>query len=165
VGITKEVSMTWQQVIQDQSLQNLPYKIELNEQGKIVMSPATNIHGILQMHIGSLLMQLLGGTSIAECSIQTSKNVKVADVAWMSAEFSKTHKHQTPFLVAPEICVEIFSPSNSQEEMLEKRELYFERGAKEVWVCDLKGNIQFYNPDGRLENSQMVEGFPHKLEI
>jgi Uma2 family endonuclease len=157
--------MTWQEVITDQSLQNLPYKIELNEQGKILMSPATNIHGILQMHIGSLLMQLLGGSSIAECSIQTSKNVKVANVAWMSAEFVKRYKNQTPFEVAPEICVEIISPSNSQEEMLEKRQLYFEKGAKEVWICDLKGNIHFYNPDGQLENSKMVEGFPHKLEI
>ena len=158
--------MTWQDVISDQSLQNLPYKIELNERGKIVMSPATNMHGILQMLIGATLMQLRNnGSSISECSIQTSQNVKVADVAWMSNQFYKLHKHQTPFLEAPEICVEIVSPSNTQEEMLEKQQLYFERGASEVWFCTLKGQMQFFDKDGKLEYSALVKNFPQKLEI
>ncbi len=34
--------MTWQEVIQHPSLQDLPFKIELNAQGVIEMSPATN---------------------------------------------------------------------------------------------------------------------------
>ncbi len=157
--------MTWQEVINDHTLQNLPYKIELNEQGKIVMSPATNMHGILQMMIGSLLMQLLKtGSSISECSIQTRKNVKVADVAWMSAEFYKAYKRQTPFPVAPEICVEITSPSNTQEEMLEKLDLYLERGAREVWFCNLQGTMTFYNKNGTLERSELVSEFPLSIE-
>mgnify|MGYP001313879954 CR=1 FL=1 len=42
----------------------------------------------------------------------------------------------TPDLAAPEICLEILSPSNSIVEMEMKRALYFEAGAREVWECD-----------------------------
>ena len=34
--------MQWQEVIAHPSLQDLPFKIELNEYGKIEMSPASN---------------------------------------------------------------------------------------------------------------------------
>ena len=40
--------MNWQEICDDPQLRDLPYKIELNEWGKIVMSPASNFHGILQ---------------------------------------------------------------------------------------------------------------------
>lgn len=34
--------MKWQEVCEDKALQDLPYKIELNRWGQIVMSPAKN---------------------------------------------------------------------------------------------------------------------------
>jgi len=40
--------MNWQEVCDEPTLRDLLYKIELNEWGQIVMSPATNRHGILQ---------------------------------------------------------------------------------------------------------------------
>jgi len=43
--------MQWSDVLNDKSLSNLPYKIELNEYGQIVMSPASNQHGFLQVEI------------------------------------------------------------------------------------------------------------------
>ena len=44
---------------------------------------------------------------------------------------------------APEICVEILSPSNTQPEINEKRALYFDAGATEVWICNLNGSMSF----------------------
>jgi len=41
----------WQQVIDSPFLQDLPFKIELNKWGKILMSPASNNHGIRQYEI------------------------------------------------------------------------------------------------------------------
>ena len=40
----------------------------------------------------------------------------------------------TPYPKAPEICVEVTSPSNSKEEIEHKTELYLAKGALEVWV-------------------------------
>ena len=50
--------MRWSEVIADKSLQNLLYKIELNEYGKIEMSPATNRHSYYQSKIDRLLGEL-----------------------------------------------------------------------------------------------------------
>ena len=124
--------MQWSEVISDKSLQNLPYKIELNEYGKIIMSPVSNKHGFYQAEMSRLLHnQLTQGKTITECSIQTPKGVKVADVAWLSATFLHQNSlDETPFLAASEICVEIISPSNSESKMQEKFNFTFNKVLK-----------------------------------
>ncbi len=157
--------MQWEQICKDPILQNLPFKIETNEWGQIVMSPATNKHGYLQTMIGMLLYQLmLGGKVISECSIQTSKGVKVADVVWFSDKFAAKHGYKTPYSIAPEICVEIVSPSNSKKEMQEKMNLYFEEGAKEVWFCNEKGRVKFFDKKGSVTRSKFAPDFPSTIK-
>ena len=156
--------MKWSDVCQDKSLQDLPYKIELNEKGQLVMSPASNKHGSFQVKIALLMRKMLcGGDLIAECSIETIKGIKVADVAWTSDAFLTRHKYQTPYSVAPELCVEIVSLSNSRSEILEKVDLYLSKGANEVWVCDERGTLKFYSHSGRLPKSKMLRKFPGKI--
>ena len=128
--------MNWADICQDPLLKDLPYKIQTDRWGNIVMSPASNEHGIYQAKIIALMSKLIDiGTIIAECSVQTSQGVKVADAAWATDEFMRNNKGKNPFDEAPEICVEILSPSNTEMEMEDKKELYFARGAKEFWVC------------------------------
>ncbi len=137
--------MDWQEVIENPFLQNLPFKIELNKWGKILMSPASNNHGRWQFEVGTLIKQKKqSGTIITECSIKTLYGVKVANVAWLSDEFVEKYGFITPYDIAPEICVEIVSPSDSKEEMEEKIKLYLNQGAKEVWLCNQKGEISYY---------------------
>jgi len=156
--------MNWQQVCEEPSFQDLPFKIELNEYGQIVMSPASNEHGRYQMRIGALLTQKVSdGEVIAECSIETDKGVKVADIAWISSAFLSKHGYRTPYPCSPEICIEIASPSNSERELMDKMKLYFERGAKEVWICNSFGSLEFYGPQGALSSSTLVAGFPDEM--
>jgi Uma2 family endonuclease len=158
--------MTWTEIVNDPSLNNLQYKIETNERGQIVMSPATNKHSRFQSRIAKLLEDFMrGGEGIAECAIETSRGVRVPDVAWASREFLEAHANEDAYSLAPEICVEVISPSNTDEEMLEKRELYLARGAKEVWTCDLEGHINFYAYAGKLERSNMVPEFPFEIRL
>ncbi|MDM8567488.1 hypothetical protein QUF74_17800 [Candidatus Halobeggiatoa sp. HSG11] len=73
--------MQWAEVINNPILQDLPFKIELNKFGKLLMSPASNYHGRIQMKIGNKLSQQLPkGKVISECSIKTNDGVKVAGV-------------------------------------------------------------------------------------
>ncbi len=156
--------MTWSEVCADPSLQDLPYKIELNEFGDIVMSPASNEHAIRQVDIGSLLKLLVSdGKVLSECSIATPLGVKVADVAWISQNYIDQHKILTPLPVAPDICVEIASPSNSIPALNAKRELYFSCGAKEVWICDAQGKMRFFTPSQEIGQSSLVAGFPASI--
>nr|VFJ69066.1 MAG: Endonuclease, Uma2 family (restriction endonuclease fold) [Candidatus Kentron sp. FW] len=143
--------MQWSEVLADPSLQNLPYKIELSEQGKIEMSPASNRHGILQSRLVRLMAKFLPeGESITECAIQTTNGVRMADIAWGSkAFFQHRFLDSDPFEHAPDICAEIISPGNSAVEMEQKTAAYLEQGALEVWLVDLRGNCRFFNQAGK----------------
>jgi Uma2 family endonuclease len=156
--------MDWAAVIEDQSLQNLPYKIETNRFGQIVMSPASNRRGINQAKITTWLGTFgAPGAAITECSVQTDEGVKVADVAWASPEFIERNESYIAYPQAPEICVEIVSPSNSSIALTEKRALYFRYGAKEVWLCVLSGKMTFYDRDGVIPQSKRFPDFTEQL--
>jgi len=132
-------TMTWADVMANPHLKDLPFKIELNKWGRIEMSPASNEHGLLQYNIGKELDQRPGGSVLVECSIATSDGVRVADVAWVSDARLASFGGATPYPRAPEICVEVMSPSNTWGEMYTKAVLYLEAGAEEVWVVALDG--------------------------
>ena len=108
--------MRWQDVCENPQLQDLPFKMELNHWGQLVMSPAKNIHSVLQGRIQRKLFKRLGdrGEIIPECAIQISDNVKVADVAWLSPERYQQVKHEIAYSIAPGLCIEIISASNSK---------------------------------------------------
>ena len=157
--------MQWVEVLADPVLRDLPYKIELNEYGKIVMSPASNRHGAMQGELYAVLRERLRGRGrpIVECSIQTTKGVKVADVVWCSADFIRRYGFATPYPRAPEVCVEIVSPSNSRQELVEKIGLYLEAEAREVWIVFEDGQIEIYDAGGRRERSALLD--PIALEF
>jgi Uma2 family endonuclease len=152
--------MIWQEVIDCPYLQNLPFKIELNRYGQIVMSPASNKHARIQAEVvGAFLKKKSRGRVFTECSIETSDGVKVPDVAWASAAFVKRHGDTTPFLEAPEVCIEIISPSNTAVEISDKVDLYLARGAKEVWVIDEDQKITFHTHGREMQKSELFPTF------
>lgn len=156
--------MDWSTVITDPALAELPFKIELNQWGKIEMSPASNLHSLLQTTIAFLLKeQRPTGKALVECSIQTANNVKVADVVWCSDDFFARHGLTTPYPAAPEIVVEVVSPSNTLAELSAKKDLYFAQGAQEVWICEETGALRFYHPDGQHPDSASCPGFPRRI--
>jgi Uma2 family endonuclease len=158
--------MNWQEVCDHPSLKDLPFKIELDETGKIIMSPVKLYHSFFQGEIGFLLRTLLkDGKTLPECAIKTRKGTKVADVAWVSNQTWAKIKAEADASIAPEICIEVISSSNSKKEMLEKRRLYFEAGAKEVWQCNEQGEMQFFNAQQALSRSLLVPDFPEKVDI
>jgi Uma2 family endonuclease len=150
--------MLWSEVVENPILKNLPFKIELNKFGKLLMSPASNDHGRIQSRLAAkLLNKLPKGEVITECSIQTSDGVKVADVAWLSEAFVADFGFVTPYPKAPEICIEIVSPSNSKVEIQEKVDLYLAKGAQEVWVAYSLEDIHVYTCMGIIESSELLK--------
>jgi Uma2 family endonuclease len=153
--------MKWLDVCKDRNLQNLPYKIELNKAGKIIMSPTRNRHGYYASKIARLLSDLMSnGESFVELAVETKDSTKVADAAWASPRVFRIICDEISCSIAPEICVEVRSPFNLEAEMNEKRTLYLEAGAKEFWLCDESGNMTFFNATGRLKRSKLCPKFP-----
>lgn len=158
--------MNWQDLCAHPALQNLPFKLETNQWGQIVMSPASNRHSWQQSEIQMLLRRLgQDGYAVSECSIATPEGVKVADVAWASLAFLRQHGTANPYPQAPEIVVEVLSESNSRAEMEEKQRLYFACGAHEFWLCDREGRMTFCDQEGSIERSRLIADFPFVIRL
>jgi Uma2 family endonuclease len=154
----------WRELCADHRLATWPGKIETNAHGNILMSPPpSGIHSSRQGEITFLLRSHLGGHALPECPISTIDGVRAADVGWYSeARFCQV-QGQAAFETAPEICVEIVSPSNTSFELREKRQLYFEAGASEVWLCDEQGALRFFTSPTASEPataSRLCPAFP-----
>ncbi len=100
-----------------------------------------------------------------ETAVSTSDNVKVPDVIWATRDFFRQYDDAFELPIAPDICVEVLSPTNRSAEIDQKRQLYFESGAKEVWICGLLGEMTFYTPNGQVERSVMCPEFPVRVEL
>lgn len=159
--------MTWDEILENKFLATLPNRIESDRWGRVVMSPPPRSrHGEYQLEIGSLLRQLMrGGRAVTECPIETSEGVKATDVAWVSRERRASKPNDPVYLIAPEICVEIESPSDSRSELEERKRLYFEKDAAEFWVCDLDGRMEFYHSAGSIPQSRLCPDFPLRIAL
>jgi len=158
--------MNWEELCERTDLHNLPFKIELDARGKVIMSPVKVYHSVLQGEIAALLrLNRRDGKILTECAIHTRKGTKVADVAWVSPETYRTIEHEAECSVAPEICVDILSSSNTTDEIEEKKALYFEQGTREFWLCDRDGCISYFDTDGEREASEYFPDFPDQVDI
>ncbi len=158
--------MEWQEVCDHPQLRDLPFKVETNQWGHLEMTPASNEHGLFQALIVQRLAKLgAGGYAISECSVLTGAGVKVADVAWAKKAFFKRHRRANPYPEAPDIVIEILSPSNSEQEMDEKKGLYFARGAREFWICGQNGKVRFFDRHRELGRSDLIPRFPNLIKI
>jgi Uma2 family endonuclease len=158
--------MQWSDVVADSNLRDLPYKIELNENGQLVMTPHAVEHSLLQGDIEAELRRHLPNGRVApELAIRTSKGTKSADVVWGSdARFAEIRDlGGDDAQIAPEICVEILSKSNTLAEMEAKRLLYFEAGAQEFWLCSQTGQMRFFDRGGELTQSALAPHFPRQV--
>ncbi len=156
----------WQDLLADPAFARLPFKIETDRFGRVLMSPPPAFdHTRYVAKIIKLLNALLPeGQAVAETPVLTPDGVKVTDAAWFSCDYWRELENQHPAALerAPEICIEMLSPSNSPAEMTEKRALYFAAGAREVWLCGSHGKMDFYAPD--LSNrSTLCPQFPGYL--
>jgi Uma2 family endonuclease len=151
----EELAERYRALCEDRRYAHLPGKVELDSYGRMVMSPpASYYHGVVQMKLGQILAAL-GGQASAEAPIVTASGILVADATWASAQFVSHHADESPLTRAPEICIEVLSPSNSVKEIREKIGAYLAAGAEEVWVVSPESKrIELYGPAGELERSR-----------
>ena len=158
----------WAALCADPQFADLPYKVETNERGQLLLSPASTLHSVWQAKVTHKLYSAvegagLGGEVMTQSAMLTSQGVKVPDVAWISEEAWQGRSSQSLLMVAPTICVEVMSPSNSQAEMMDKSALYFTHGAHEVWILDGTGQMRFYDSQGARAGSAILPDFPADL--
>ena len=159
----------WAEVLSDPELARFEGRVETDRHGHVIMSPPpAPTHGSFQARIAYLLTgYLTTGRVLTECPISTADGVRAADVAWASPAIMELLGRRVCFPRAPEICVEVISPGNTEAELQEKMALYFDAGAKEVWTCAESGAMSFFGSRGGrpMRASQICLQFPKRVEL
>ncbi len=160
----------WDELGRDPEVRNWQGRIETDRYGRTIMYHyAEYSHGGKQSEIVDLLNKHApaGGKATVETPISTSEGIRVADVAWASRKRLVKIGGRAALKGAPEICVEVLSPSNKRGEIEEKRRLYFGAGAQEVWVCDRRNRMVFFMkdaPDADAGSSKLCPKFPKRID-
>lgn len=162
-----QTASLWHRALNDPQLQDLPFKIETNAHGQLVLSPHKPRHSRQQSTILRLLDQhvAMPGEAAVELAVETMEGVKVPDVVWMSAaRWAQIPDDAEASPVMPELCVEVLSDRNTKAELDAKRDLYFREGAEEVWTCTSAGTVLFYTAGGEQSTSQLAPSFPSVID-
>ena len=148
----------WRQILRDGELDELPegYRLELDQYGDLIVSPRpTNRHQVLAALVCDQLREALQGFAVSgELSILTPIGVRAPDGFWTTAP---SRVLEEPVLHAPEICIEVASPSNSASWLARKAAAFLEAGAQEVIVVSVDGTSgRYFRADGEHDRSAFV---------
>jgi Uma2 family endonuclease len=110
-------------------------------------------HHLIQSRLRDLLRPLASAGSFVEYEVAfralAEHELRVADVAYLSPGRWQQADHDDNIRGAPDLVIEVLSPSNSVAEMYDKEQLCLENGAKEFWVVDPdRQQVKVSTPDG-----------------
>ncbi len=160
----------WKELSADPSVAALSARVRTDRYGHLIMMPVPGFDhaGFQSDVVGELRNLMRNGKALGECSVSTSEGIRGPDAAWISDARRRRAVKDNLLIIAPEICVEVLSSSNTREEIEEKKELYFEAGADEVWLCDKKGRMFFFlkdAPEDQAVKSKLCPSFPERLSL
>ncbi len=130
-----------------------PFYYELRH-GELVQVPRSNLrHHVMQERLVDLLRAIPGMTGYVSMQFAfralPEYDLRVADVGYLSQERWEKTDLDSHFQGAPDLVIEVLSPSNTAEEMFDKERLCLENGAREFWVVDAKLlEVRVATPDG-----------------
>jgi Uma2 family endonuclease len=121
------------------------FRYELRRGEPVALVPPVLRHTKVQHKIASLLNKAAGdlGPAIIELGFLpvSEYEFRFANVAWTSTQRSAAQDPNGYFRGAPELVVEVLSPSNTGAEMIDKEKLCLENGAREFWVVDIDHRV------------------------
>jgi len=110
-------------------------------------------HRLIQARTRDLLKAIAPAGSFVEYEVAfralPEHELRVADIGYIGEERMKHTDPDDNFLGAPDIVIEVLSPSNTVAEIDDKEKLCLENGAKQFWVVDPdRRQVKVSSPDG-----------------
>jgi hypothetical protein len=103
---------------------------------------------------------------VTECPVSTPDGVKAIDVAWLAPERGQEADTETCLTRAPGNLRRDTLSFQHRRRVDEKVALYFEAGAREVWICERDGTLKFHFSSPHVLNGPSSRlGHPLKLEL
>jgi Uma2 family endonuclease len=136
-------------------------KYELVAGECVRMPPSGFLHGTIAMDFGSLIQEHvkkydLGVVCAAETGFKLRQNpdtVRAPDVAFVSkARILAQGKPEKFWEGAPDLAVEVVSPNDRFDDVVEKVQEYLAVGARLVWVALPRSkSVMVYHPNGEIK--------------
>ena len=128
-------------------------RYELRHGELIEVAPPKGDHFLIQQMLRDLLDRATAGRGRAytEAAFRALPDgeYRVADVAYAPEERWTKLWGDSYFMGAPDLVIEVLSPSNTATEMLDRRILCLENGAREFWLVDGgHRQVEVSTPDG-----------------
>jgi Uma2 family endonuclease len=128
-------------------------RYELRHGELVKAPPPKGDHFLIQQKLRDLLDRAAAGQGRAytEAAFRALPDgeYRVADVAYAPEEHWTRLWGESYFTGAPDLVIEVLSPSNTAAEMLDRRILCLENGAREFWLVDAgHRHVEVSTPDG-----------------
>jgi Uma2 family endonuclease len=125
-------------------------------------------HHLIHARLRDLLKAMAPAGSFVEYEVAfralPEHELRVADIAYVREERVKHTDPDDNFVGAPDIVIEVLSPSNTVAEIYDKEKLCLENGAKQFWVIDPdRRQVKVSTPDGRTMTYRTGQEIPLDL--
>ena len=136
---------------------------ELRHGEVIELAPPKLNHSRVQWQLRHLLERAAGDAGIVTMETGFRPTLEneywIADVALVSK--ASWNSGEDYLFGAPQIVVEVLSPSNTATEMLDKRNICLENGSREFWIVDSDHRqVEVSTPDGHTITYKSGQGIP-----
>jgi Uma2 family endonuclease len=162
----------------DEEILNLPhdsYSYEVVD-GELVMSPKNNPqHGNICVRVSARLLHYAEAGDLGEVFDSNTgywmvnRNLRAPDVSFVAASRLPRQSPRGFFPGAPDLVVEVLSPTNTRRELDERLRDFFESGTKLAWiidpeeksaeVCHSPTDRRMVGPGGTLDGEDILPGF------
>jgi len=136
-----------------EQLPNTPegFSYELRHGELVKVAPPKILHSRVQWQLRRLLERTVGDAGIVTIEIGfrplPELEYRIADIAFITK--ARWENAKDYLFGAPEMVIEVLSPSNTAAEMLDKERLYLENGCQEFWLVDIeRRQVKVSTPDG-----------------
>lgn len=144
--------------------------------GEVVETVPGGIHGIIALKIGAKLLGWLesghegyAGVEVAFLLAQNPNLLRLPDVCYIAPEKLQGGIPEKYWETAPDLAVEVISPSETWEDIQDKVEEYLAAGSQMVWTVHPRSKrvvvhtadalARTYKGDERLEFPDLLPGF------
>ena len=142
-----------------------PVYHELRHGELVPVTRAKLKHQMIQSRVRRLLEPLAPPAALVEVEVAfralPQYELRVADVAYVAPERWAKADPDDYIQGAPDLVIEVLSPSNTATELYDKEKLCLNNGAKEFWVVDPdRRQVKVSTPDGRTITWQSGQEIP-----
>ena len=129
-------------------------RLELRHGELVTVSPPKHKHYRVQRRLRKLLENTAADAGVVEIEMafraRPEYEYRIADVAFLTNERWNRIAATGHLQGAPELVIEVLSPSNTVSEINDKKALCLENGAREFWTVDIEhAQVDVATTDGR----------------